>query len=176
MTWWQILLALIFTVPWLILTFRATIWEYISEQKKYKKKYNDWNISHPNMQRRLCKTCKYAISETYWEGLHRYPNEFPRRRPTYCTLTKRALGTRDHRCIIAEPTAYFYEPKNTIYPEPIPNAKIYYSAYGNCYHSKRDCYSIKNSTNIYIGNEYLNDRYPCPKCWVEKDGVLYPKK
>lgn len=175
MTWWQILLTIIFTVPWFYLFFIEVVLEPIKQNKNYRQKSAKWDNEHPELQRRKCKACKYAISETYWVGC-RYPNGIPRRQQVYCTLTKRKLDNNTARCIIAEPpTDYFNEPKDKIEPRPEFDTEIYYSAYGNCYHSTPHCRSIKNSQNIYTNRIYINDRYPCPKCWIEKDGYLLPK-
>ena len=175
MTWWPILLAIVFTVPWLYLFFVEVILDPLTQNKKYRQKSIKWDNEHPNLQRRKCKSCKYAISETYWVG--RYPNGLPRRIQVYCTLIRKEIGGQNLQCIIPEPPSeYFYEPKGKIEPYPESNTEIYYSAYGNCYHSTPHCRSIKNSRNIYTNKFSLKDRYPCPKCWIEKDGVLYPKK
>ena len=174
MTWWQILLAIVFTVPWIYLFIMGVILQPLSQNSQYKKEYIKWNKEHPELLRRKCKTCKFAISETYYVG--RYPNGIPRRRQTYCTLTKRKLNDYNTFCIIAEPPSeYFYEPKDKKEPYPNSDTPIYYSAYGNCYHSTPHCHSIKSSRNIYTNRIYINDRYPCQKCWDEKNGVLYPK-
>ena len=175
MTWWQILLAIIFTVPWLYLFFVEVILDPLIQNKKYLQKSLKWDNEHPNLQRIKCKKCKYAIRETLWSG--RYPNGIPHRMPTYCTLTKRKISNNTMRCVIAEPPSeYFYEPKGKTEPYPKSDTKIYYSAYGNCYHSTPHCRSIKNSNNIYTNRIFISERYPCPKCWVEIDGILYPNK
>ncbi len=174
MTWWQILLAIVFTVPWIYLFVMEVILQPLAQNSQYKKDYLKWNEEHPDLQRRKCKNCKYAISETYFEG--RYPHGIPRRRQTYCTLTKRKLGEYNKYCIISvPPNEYFFEPKDKKELYPNSNTPIYYSAYGNCYHSTPHCRSIKKSRNIYTNRIYINDRYPCPKCWTEKDGYLYQK-
>ena len=174
MNWWQILLTVIINLIWIIPFVIVVIIEPIKENKEYRKKYNNWNETHPSLQRRLCKTCKYSKSETYFDG--RYPNGFPHRNVTYCTLTRKRITGNSCRCIIAEPTDYFCESKNKKVHFPKSDVEIYYSAYGNCYHSTPNCKAIKNSRHIYTSNIYLSERYPCPKCWIEKDGVLYPKK
>lgn len=173
MKWWEFLLMLAFVIPLFYLFFVNVILYPILDNRRYRKKYKLWDEEHPNLQRILCKTCKFSINETYFEG--RYPYGFPRRCQKYCTLTKRNINAHNQRCILAEPPEYFCEPKNKIDPYPSSDAEVYYSAYGNCYHSTRNCRSIKNSRKIYTGKYYLDDRYPCPKCWNEIDGILYPK-
>lgn len=174
MSWWEILLAIIFTIPLAYLFVMGVILHPIIQNRQYKKDCIRWNKEHPNLQRRKCKTCKYAISETYFVG--RYPNGIPRRHQTYCTLTKRKLNEYSTFCIISEPpNEYFYEPKDKKELYPDMATPIYYSAYGSCYHSTPHCRSIKNSQNIYTNRVYITDRYACPKCWTEKEGHLYPK-
>ena len=176
MKWWQIILCALTTIPFAIMFVIGVIIEPIKDNKEYRKKYNKWNETHPNLQRRLCKTCKYSKSETVFDGLYRYPNRFPHRMVSYCTLLHREIGGKTNcRCIIAEPTDYFCEPKDKEEPFPKSGVEVYYSAYGNCYHSTPNCRSIKNSRHIYTSKIHISERYPCPKCWIEKDGVLYPK-
>ena len=123
-----------------------------------------------------CKNCKYAKRETLWSG--RYPHGIPTRHIVYCTLARRKInGGFNMRCIIAAPQLeYLYEPKGKIEAFPCKDSQIYYSAYGDCFHSTLHCRSIKNSKNMYNDFSALIDRYPCPRCWIEKEGVLYPKK
>lgn len=174
MTWWQILLAIVFTVPWIYLFIMGLILQPISQNSQYKKDYIKWNEAHPNLQRRKCKNCKYAKKETLWSG--RYPNGTPTRHIIYCSYTRRKISGNHSCCIIPNPPSeYFYEPKDKKELYPNSDTPIYYSAYGNCYHSTPNCRSIKNSIHLYQSRICLADRYPCPKCWTEKDGYLTPK-
>ena len=169
------MLAIISIVPLLYLFFVEIILDTAKQNKRYRQKSAKWDNEHPNLKRRKCKSCKFAVNETYWCG--KYPNGIPRRKQVYCTLTKKKISGQDLQCIIAKPPSeYFYEPKDKVEAYPQSETEIYYSAYGNCYHSSPYCRTIKNSQNIYTNRIYIKDRYPCPKCWVEKDGTLYPKK
>jgi hypothetical protein len=175
MNWWQILLCVLLSAIWIYFFIYEVIITPIIEKNKYNKNFKNWDRENPDLQRIKCKNCKYAIRETLWSG--RYPNGIPTRHIVYCTLIKRKIRGTSIRCIIATPQSeYFYEPKNKKEPYPCENSKIYYSAYGDCFHSTTKCSSIKKSKNIYEGFSALRDRYPCPKCWEEKNGVLYPKK
>lgn len=175
MNWWQILLCILLNAIWVCPFAYEVIYIPIVEHCKYNKKFNKWNQEHPNLQRIRCKNCKYAKRETLWSG--RYPNGTPTRHIVYCSFLGKKISGNSMRCIIAAPQSeYFYEPKNKKESRPCESSKIYYSAYGDCYHSTVKCRSIKNSKHIYEGFLALSDRYHCPKCWVEKDGVLYPKK
>lgn len=175
MTWWQILLAIVFTVPWLYLFIMEIIIEPILQHFKYEKDYKNWNDQNPNLQRIKCKNCKYAKRETLWAG--RYPHGIPTRKVVYCSLTRRKINGNYNRCIISEPPSeYFCETKGKSEAYPQSDVQVYYSAYGNSYHSTPYCRSIKNSQHLYSGRMCLTDRYPCSKCWEEKDGILYPKK
>lgn len=172
----EILLAILSTVPLTYLFIKEVIVHPIIKSRQYQKDCIKWNKEHPNLKRRKCKSCKYAISETYWDGLYRYPNKIPRRRQIYCSLTKQKLNKYNLYCLVAKPPSeYFYEPKDKKELYPNQDIPIYYSAYGSCYHSTPYCRSIKNSQNIYTDRIYISDRYHCPKCWQEKDGVLHPK-
>ena len=173
MKWWQIMLCVLTMLPFVIMFVIGVIIEPIQENRAYKKKYNQWNKTHPELQRRLCKTCKYSISETHFEG--RYPHGIPHRQVCYCTYFHRGISDRQKRCIAAEPTEYFYERIDAKEPQPKDGTNIYYSAYGNCYHSSPNCRMIKTSRNIYTGSTFISERYPCPKCWKEEDGKLIPK-
>ena len=173
MDWWEVLLCVLINAIWMYFFITEIIIIPIIENFKYNKKRKKWDKENPNLQRIKCKNCKYAKKETLWSG--RYPHGIPTRHAVYCSLTKRKIAGNTSRCIISEPpTNYFYESKNKIAPIPSLNAEVYYSAYGNCYHSTPYCRSVKNSQHLYSNRMCLTDRYPCPKCWVEKDGVLYP--
>ena len=175
MTWWQILLAIVFTVPWLFVFVHFVILEPFFQNRKYNKDYKKWNDEHPNLQRIKCKNCKYAEKETLWQG--RYPHGTPTRNIVYCSFTRQKINGNNSHCIISEPPSeYFYEPKGKVELRPQHDTKIYYSAYGNCYHSTPFCRSIKSSQHLYTGRLGLIDRYHCPKCWEEKEGYLIPKK
>ena len=175
MTWRQILLAIVFAFPWLYFFFKEVILEPFIQNLKYHKNYTKWNKEHPDLQRIKCKTCKFAKKETSWVG--RYPHGTPVRNVVYCSFTRRKINGNHRRCIISEPPSeYFYEIKNKPELYPQKDIKIYYSSYGNCYHSTPYCPSIKHSQHLYHGRMCLTDRFPCPKCWEEKYGVLYPKK
>ena len=94
MKWWQIMLCVLTMLPFVIMFVIGVIIEPIQENRAYKKKYNQWNKTHPELQRRLCKTCKYSISETHFEG--RYPRGIPHRQVCYCTYFHR-IFLRTHR-------------------------------------------------------------------------------
>ena len=168
---WDILLTVVINVPWLLCLIVGVIIYPIVEQRKYKNKYKKWNQDNPDLTRMKCKNCKYCRSETYWWG--RYPNGIPKRVPEYCSLLKRRIG-ENSSCMLAEPPKDMLVSKTKPEKEPIAGMKVYYSAYGNCYHSSDNCPSIRNAHNIYCSN-LSRDRRPCPKCWKEINGVLYPK-
>ncbi len=172
MEWWQILLAVVFTVPLLFLFIMGVVIGPIIDNYEHKKKVKQWNEAHPNLMRIRCKDCKYCKCETYYQG--RYPNGYPQRRPTYCSYLRRNID-QNSSCMIAEPTAEFYRSKDKIDIRPSNNTKVYFSAYGNCYHSSLNCPSMRGSQHRYGSVIGVLDRRPCPKCWEERDGVLYPK-
>lgn len=176
MNWWQILLCVLLNVAWISFFIYEVILIPIVEHFKYNKKIKKWDEENPNLQKIKCKNCKYAKRETLWSG--RYPNGTPTRRIVYCSLVGRKINDSGNmRCMVASPQSeYLYEPKGKSDAHPCQNSEIYYSAYGDCFHSTPHCSSIKNSKNLYKGILALSDRYPCPKCWVEKEGVLYPRK
>ena len=172
MQWCQILIAVITLSPVVYVVVYEIIICSIKENIKYKKKFNKWNEDHPELQRRLCKTCKYSIKETNYIG--RYRNSIPIRKLEYCTLIKKKINIEGSRCMLAEPPKYFFEPKNKKELYTKFGTEIYFSAYGNCFHSTKNCRSIKNSRNVYKSILPFG-RYPCPKCWKEEDGYLVPK-
>lgn len=130
------------------------------------------SIGHEQRPKIKCVTCRYCRNETLWSG--RYPNGYPNRQPTYCRLQRKGLsGPSSMRCSIKNPPEEFYEDTNkTYFPEHDTN--VYFSAYGDCYHSTLNCSSIKNSVHMY--KLYPLDRRPCPKCWIVKDNHLIPKE
>ena len=172
MEWWQILIAIIFISPIVVILFGGIICS-IQENHNNLKKRKDWDLKHPNLTRIKCSNCKNCKKETNWAG--RYPHGFPQRVAVYCKLLKIGVGDSSI-CQLAEPPMELCEPKNTIHSYPHDGTETYFSAYGDCYHSSTQCPSIKSSQHLHhkIGSPY--DRRPCPKCWIEKDGVLYPKK
>lgn len=172
---WEIILGIFFTALWFIPFLIEIIILPFLDHLKYLKKFFNWNKEHPDLQRIQCKNCKYHISKTFYEG--RYPHGTPERYVVYCKLFKRKIDGihyKNIRCRIAEPTEYFCEPINT--DEPLPKSEVvYYSAYGDCFHSTPNCPTIKGSKHLYK-NIFCNGRRPCPKCWIEKNGTLYPRK
>lgn len=171
MKWLQITIGVIILLL-IVYVISYEIISTIKQNREYQKKYKNWNNEHPALQRRLCKTCKYSIKETYYIG--KYRHSLPTRKPEYCTLLKRKIDREESRCLLAEPQEYFYEPKGKKELFPKSGTAIYYSAYGNCYHSTPHCRSIKNSRNVYKSCFALG-RYPCPKCWKEENGNLVAK-
>lgn len=143
------------------------------ENNKYKQKRKRWDIENPDKKRKLCKDCKYSVSETMFAG--KYPNGIPMRAFSHCKLTKRSLkGNRATlRCMLAVPTEELIAENEALLPSSDSN--VFFSAYGDTYHSTSKCPSIKNSTHIYNNRLGTLDRRYCPKCWVTKNGKLYPK-
>lgn len=120
-----------------------------------------------------CVTCKYCRNKTMYSG--RYPNGFPERRPNYCRLQRKWLsGGPSLRCSLKNPSEEFYEDANETY-YPKDKIDVYFSAYGDCYHSTLRCPAVKNSRSMRQSPICPWDRRPCPKCWVIKDGHLIPK-
>jgi hypothetical protein len=173
MEWWEILLAMVFTVPWLFLLVKELIIDTIIDSRKYKEKYNQWNIDNPDLVRIKCKDCKYCRSRTNYIG--RYPNGIPERIPEYCICLKRNIKSNSS-CLMAEPIPECYQKREKAHIVPSSNAVVYFSSYGNCYHSSPQCSSIRNAQKIYRSSIGTLGRRYCPKCWEEKEGILYPKK
>lgn len=124
-------------------------------------------------QRIRCVTCKYCRNETLFSG--RYPNGHPNRHPTYCRLQRKWLhGDEKLVCSLKNPPEELYADTNgDYYPENFDS--VYYSAYGDTYHSTLQCPAAKKSIHMYKFHIPPDDRRPCSKCWVIKDGYLVPK-
>ena len=168
----NVLISLIFIIPLVYLFVSEIIVSSIKDKQEYKRKVKQWNIEHPNLTRIKCMDCKYCKKETLFSG--RYPNGYPHRVPVYCSYL-RINVRRDSSCAVAEPTEELYQRKEEKHAYPSLDTKVYFSAYGDCYHSSENCPSIKGSQHLYHWTGSAFDRRPCPKCWKEKNGVLYPK-
>ncbi len=173
MEWWQILLCVIFNGVWVSAFVSEIIVLPIINNRKYKEKRKQWDEAHPDLTRIRCKDCKYCKSETY------YQTHYPARRPVYCRFLGRKIKS-SFFCLMAEPTEGFYISKEKADIKPIEDAEVYFSPYGDCYHSSLCCPTIRSAYR-YRGPRdpgswrAVSDRRPCRKCWAEKDGVLYPK-
>ena len=173
MEWWEILLTIAFTVPWVFLLIKELIIGTIIDNRNYKKHYDQWSEEHPDLVRIKCKECKYCRSRTNYIG--RYPNGLPERIPEYCTYLKRNIKANSS-CLMTEPTLECYKKREDAHISPNSDSIVYFSSHGNCYHSSPHCSSIRNAQKIYHSSIGSLGRRPCPKCWEEKDGILYPKK
>lgn len=109
MEWWQILLAIVFTVPWIYLLAKEVIIDTIIDNYKYHKRYKQWNKSNPDFVRIKCKDCKYCKGRTNYT--YYYLNGSHEKIPEFCILLKRKIG-KNSSCLIAEPPAQFYKKKN----------------------------------------------------------------
>lgn len=64
--------------------------------------------------------------------------------------------------------------------ESLPDSDLYYSLFGEYYHSTKDCKRLKNIEIIYEASadhneEQLFKRTPCPWCCRMIDGKVYPQ-
>lgn len=166
------MLAVVTTFPWLYALVVEIGFKTLKEKHEYDKKVVKWNESNPDLMRLKCKDCKYCISDTHYLG--RYPNGYPKRVPQYCQLLKRGINSNSS-CMLAEPPEGFYVEKTKEEAFPRADVKVYFSAYGNCYHSSPNCPSVRNSQNLRCTTTRPFDRRPCPKCWEERNGILCPK-
>ncbi len=123
MEWWEVLLAIVFTVPWIYVFIKEVIIDTIIDNYKYNNRYRQWNKSNPDLIRINCKDCKYCRSRTNYIG--RYPNGFPERIPEFCSLLKRKTS-QNSSCMIAEPTAEFYKKKDEINPRPNIDTEVFF--------------------------------------------------
>lgn len=62
----------------------------------------------------------------------------------------------------------------------LPDCDLYFSLFGEHYHSTKDCVKLKSAKTIYAASAYDNEeqlfkRKPCYKCCYTKDGKVYPK-
>lgn len=170
MTPWQIILCIAINAVWVIpFSLEIIIYpirDHIRETKELK---NDPNRHRMRIQ---CITCKYCKSETLWSG--RYPNGFPHRHPVYCRLLKRPIrGGKTAICMMKRPPEAFFADQH---PQIYPVGDVYISAYGDCYHSTPYCPSIKKSQHIHKTRLFLDERRPCPKCWIANGDELHPKQ
>lgn len=172
MEWWQVLLCIAINALWVVPLVKEVVIFGIRERINYEKQYSEWNKRHPDHIRIKCADCQYVKKETYYSG--RYPHSTPNRVPVYCKRIKRGVS-ENTRCVIAEPPPECYQRKDAQAAYPEGHGKIYYSSYGDCYHSTPTCSSIRNSSHICISDWVPDDRRPCPKCWVEANGILYSK-
>ena len=170
---WKIFVVYIFVIFFVYVFIKEVIISPLVDDYKYNQKRKQWDINNPGKKRKLCKDCKYSVSETLWAGRYRW--RIPKRVFSYCKLTKRRLkGDRTTlRCCVAEPSPELIAENESAHP--IKGSDTYCSAYGDTYHSYRQCPSIKNSQHVYKNAFFIGLRY-CPKCWILKDNMIYPKK
>lgn len=162
---WQIFLCVVINAVWLVPFLLELV---VLPIRDYLQSRKSPNYGRPKIK---CVTCPHSKNETLWDG--RYPNGFPHRHPVYCRLLKRHIrGGKTATCMMKDPPESFYADQHQ---DRYPVGKIYFSAYGDCYHSTPHCPSIKKSTHICNSTLGLGDRRPCPKCWVSHGDDLYPK-
>lgn len=169
-----IILAISINALWVIPLILEVFVYPTKENIEYKRKFKKWNSEHPDLIRKRCVDCKYCKKETNYLG--KYHHGYPERYPVYCRFLSIRLPSayQDQRCRLAEPTLEFIETNEKKYPEK--NTSVYFSAYGDSYHSSPMCSSIKNSKHIIESACTPLDRHPCSKCWINKNNTLYPKK
>lgn len=172
MEWYQILLAISINALWIIPLVLDVIIYPLKESIEYNRIFYKWNSEHPDLLRKRCMDCKYCKKETNYIG--RYPHGYPERYPVYCRLLKRRVSSSSQRCQLAEPTSEFIEAHEEKYPAK--DTVVYFSAYGDSYHSTPLCSSLKQSVHIRKSVHTPTDRKPCSKCWVDKNNTLYPRK
>lgn len=62
----------------------------------------------------------------------------------------------------------------------LPDGTLYYSVFGKCYHSTKECVELKNikivcEASAYRDEEQLFKRRPCIRCCQVIDGKVHPK-
>lgn len=164
-----IMLAVLFG-PSLLLCLYSLISDHFNGDLKKRQK---WDAEHPDLVRLKCAECKFCKKKTMWAG--RYPNGYPQRVPTYCGYLKSEIGP-DYSCRIAEPPENLCKHKDAVSPFPSSDTVTYFSVYGDYYHSSGSCPHLKGAKRLYHRIGAPSDRRPCPNCWTEINGVLYPKK
>ena len=163
-----IILAMLFGLPILFSLVSSVLEHFNSDSKKRQK----WDSEHPDLIRPKCEECKYCRKETMWAG--RYPNGYPQRVPSYCNYLKRKIGP-DYSCQLAEPPEKLCKHKDAVSPFPSSDTETFFSVYGDYYHSSGNCPYLKSAKRVYYRTGAPADRRPCPMCWTEINGVLYPK-
>lgn len=163
---WHIILCVIINAMWLV--------PFCFEFVVLPIKDHLQNRKNPNYGRRRikCVTCLHSKNETSWDS--RYGCGFPHRYPVYCRLLRRPIRKgRNATCIMKNPPEEFFADQHQ---PTYPVGDVYISAYGDCYHSTPYCPSIKKSQHILKTSFHLDERRPCPKCWVEHGNELHPKQ
>ena len=169
---WYIILAIVLNAIWIIPFIMEIIIYPLKNRMKYDKKFKKWDSEHPDLLRRRCMDCKYCKKATSYFG--RYPHGKPFRYPDYCRLLHiRLSSSHSQRCKIAEPTEEFIETGKKYFPEK--NVTVYFSEFGDLYHSSPSCLYIKKSKHVIKSRVVPWDKNPCSRCWVESENTIYPK-
>lgn len=183
MEWWQIVIAIVFNVPWLYAFFACVIVPIINDKKKeneFWRKKREWDKAHPDRTRILCIRCRYCKKT----ASRTFKSWGPTFYPEYCRLLKKGLQggpldsyTTSVRCIIPEPSEQFLERPGC--ENVIPQFTVYFTFNSARYHSSEKCTHLKRASTIYSAENWeLSDLYgrqPCATCCVIKENKVYPK-
>ena len=177
-----LIIGLLVNSVWIVPLLYGGLKAILADKKRsdeYWKKKNTWDKNNPDKKRLLCTKCRYCKKTSS----RPFRNGMPIVYPMYCRYLRKDLQSGSFystqiRCIVPEPTEEFLE--NPELENVYPDFKAYYSKQGTCYHSKKDCSSLRNTTTLYWATKDENrsslySRRPCPKCCIVADGRVLPK-